>query len=124
VKKRKKRRRRTGKGSPRKNSLAAVPPVFLFTPQLTYSIPISLDLHTIRGQLLYHSTFSGFITDTPFTRGGIEMKIGKYLRTFLLLVSAFLLHLFILSPVQATDDYALRLVRGVFFVIKKAPAVH
>ena len=43
------------------------------------------------------------------------MKTGKYIRTFLLVISALLLHLFILSPVQAKDDYALKTGKGCIF---------
>ena len=43
------------------------------------------------------------------------MRIGKNFHTFLLLVLALLLHLFIISPAQATDNYALKTGKGCIF---------
>ena len=43
------------------------------------------------------------------------MKTGKYFRIFLLVISLLLLHLFILSPAHATNDYALKTGKGCIF---------
>ncbi len=43
------------------------------------------------------------------------MTIRSYLRAFLLVIPALLLHIFIISPAQATDDYARKTGKGCIF---------